>query len=81
MSKQEAYEDSKSANEEISAGQSQIDAKMVELASTKEKNARCKDDFNTCNNLSVDEEFSRITEANPVKGKLIMHIHGIKLKS
>merc|ERR1712070_780772 len=54
-----AYEDLKSAKEEeIAAGQSQIDAKTQELASTDEKLAQAKEDIaDTKNNLSADEEF------------------------
>merc|ERR1711937_590637 len=43
---------------EIAAGQSQIDAKTQELASTDEKLAQAKEDIeDTKNNLSADEEF------------------------
>merc|ERR1719231_1096698 len=59
LSNQKAYEDLKAAKEEeISAGQSQIDAKTQELASTDEKLAQAKEDIeDTKNNLSADEEF------------------------
>merc|ERR1719145_110403 len=59
LSNQKAYEDLKAAKEEeITAGQAQIDAKTQELASTDEKNAQAKEDIeDTKNNLSADEEF------------------------
>jgi chromosome segregation ATPase len=59
LTNQKAYEDLKSAKEEeIAAGQSQIDAKTQELASTDEKLAQSKEDIeDTKNNLSADEEF------------------------
>jgi len=59
LTNQKAYEDLKSAKEEeIAAGQSQIDAKTQELASTDEKLAQAKEDIeDTKNNLSADEEF------------------------
>merc|ERR1711871_957141 len=59
MANQKAYEDLKAAKEEeIAAGQSQIDAKTQELASTDEKLAQAKEDIeDTKNNLSADEEF------------------------
>jgi len=59
LTNQKAYEDLKSAKEEeIAAGQSQIDAKTQELASTDEKLAQAKEDIeDTTNNLSADEEF------------------------
>merc|ERR1719345_499485 len=56
---QKAYEDLKAAKEEeIAAGQAQIDAKTTELADTDEKNANAKEDLSdTKNTLSADEEF------------------------
>jgi len=59
LTNQKAYEDLKSAKEEeIAAGQAQIDAKTQELASTDEKLAQAKEDIeDTTNNLSADEEF------------------------
>merc|ERR1719515_593470 len=59
LTNQKAYEDLKSAKEEeIAAGQSQIDAKTQELASTDEKLAQAKEDIeDTKNNLSADEQF------------------------
>merc|ERR1711904_430091 len=59
LTNQKAYKDLKSAKEEeIAAGQSQIDAKTQELASTDEKLAQAKEDIeDTKNNLSADEEF------------------------
>jgi flagellar motility protein MotE (MotC chaperone) len=59
LTNQKAYEDLKSAKEEeIAAGQSQIDAKTQELASTDEKLAQAKEDIeDTKNGLSADEEF------------------------
>merc|ERR1711871_1125919 len=59
LTNQKAYEDLKSAKEEeIAAGQSQIDAKTQEPASTDEKLAQAKEDIeDTKNNLSADEEF------------------------
>jgi chromosome segregation ATPase len=59
LTNQKAYEDLKSAKqEEIAAGQAQIDAKTQELASTDEKLAQAKEDIeDTKNNLSADEEF------------------------
>merc|ERR1712012_1468869 len=46
MANQKAYEDLKAAKEEeIAAGQSQIDAKTQELATTDEKNAQSKEDL------------------------------------
>merc|ERR1712160_46708 len=54
-----AYEDLKAAKEEeIAAGQEQIDAKTAELADTDEKNAQAKQDvIDTKASLSADEEF------------------------
>jgi len=56
---QKAYEDLKAAKEdEIKAGQDQIDAKTAELADTDEKNAHSKEDMvDTKTSLSADEEF------------------------
>merc|ERR1719155_370272 len=56
---QEAYEQLKAAKEEeIAAGQAQIDAKTTELADTDEKNAQAKEDLeDTKNTLSADEKF------------------------
>jgi len=56
---QKAYEDLKAAKEdEIAAGQAQIDAKTKELADTDEKNAQSKEDLeDTKASLSADEEF------------------------
>jgi hypothetical protein len=59
MSSQKAYEELKAAKEdEIAAGQSQIDAKTQELADTDEKNAQAKEDVeDTKKSLSADEQF------------------------
>merc|ERR1712226_897683 len=59
MANQKAYEDLKAAKEdEISAGQEQIDTKTQELASTDEKNAQAKEDVeDTKKSLSADEQF------------------------
>jgi len=59
MSNQKAYEELKAAKEEeISAGQDQVDKKTEELASTDEKLAQSKEDVHdTKNSLSADEEF------------------------
>jgi chromosome segregation ATPase len=59
MSSQKAYEELKAAKEEeIAAGQSQIDAKTQELADTDEKNAQSKEDVeDTKKSLSADEQF------------------------
>jgi len=56
---QRAYEDLKAAKEEeISAGQAQVDAKTQELAETDEKNAQAKQDIeDTRNSLAADEDF------------------------
>jgi hypothetical protein len=56
---QKAYEDLKAAKEEeIAAGQAQIDSKTQELADTDEKNAQAKEDIkDTRASLSADEEF------------------------
>merc|ERR1712127_611067 len=59
MENQKAYEDLKAAKEdEIAAGQEQIDKKTAELADTDEKNAQAKEDIeDTKKSLSADEEF------------------------
>merc|ERR1719355_530357 len=59
MANQKAYEDLKAAKEdEIAAGQAQIDKKTQELADTDEKNAQAKEDIaDTKKTLSADEEF------------------------
>jgi len=59
MSSQKAYEELKAAKEEeIAAGQAQIDAKTQELADTDEKNAQAKEDVeDTKKSLSADEQF------------------------
>jgi len=59
MANQKAYEDLKAAKEdEIAAGQAQIDSKTQELADTDEKNAEAKEDIeDTKNSLSADEQF------------------------
>merc|ERR1712194_101312 len=59
MANQKAYEELKAAKEdEISAGQEQIDAKTQELADTDEKNAQAKEDVaDTKKSLSADEQF------------------------
>eukprot|EP00413_Alexandrium_margalefii_P049719 CAMPEP_0204608884 /NCGR_PEP_ID=MMETSP0661-20131031/60590_1 /ASSEMBLY_ACC=CAM_ASM_000606 /TAXON_ID=109239 /ORGANISM="Alexandrium margalefi, Strain AMGDE01CS-322" /LENGTH=442 /DNA_ID=CAMNT_0051620481 /DNA_START=73 /DNA_END=1398 /DNA_ORIENTATION=- len=59
MANQKAYEDLKAAKEdEIKAGQEQIDTKTQELATTDEKNALAKQDVtDTKVSLSADEEF------------------------
>merc|ERR1712242_614107 len=56
---QKAYEDLEAAKEEeIAAGQEQIDKKTAELADTDEKNAQAKEDIeDTKKSLSADEEF------------------------
>merc|ERR1712072_1545230 len=56
---QKAYEELKAAKEdEIKAGQDQIDAKTQELADTDEKNAKAKEDIvDTKESLAADEEF------------------------
>jgi len=56
---QKAYDDLKAAKEEeIAAGQAQIDAKTDELANTDEKNAQAKQDIiDTKASLAADEEF------------------------
>jgi len=59
MANQKAYEDLKAAKEEeIAAGQAQIDSKTQELADTDEKNAQAKEDVeDTKKTLSADEQF------------------------
>jgi len=59
MANQKAYEDLKAAKEEeIAAGQAQIEAKTGELADTDEKNAQAKVDVeDTKASLSADEQF------------------------
>merc|ERR1711953_584458 len=59
MANQKAYEDLKKAKEdEIAAGQAQIDSKTQELADTDEKNAQAKQDVvDTKKSLGADEEF------------------------
>merc|ERR1711990_1284371 len=59
MANQKAYEELKAAKEdEIAAGQSQIDSKTQELADTDEKNAQAKQDIeDTKATLSADEQF------------------------
>merc|ERR1712072_1142083 len=59
MANQKAYEDLKAAKEEeIAAGQAQIDSKTTELADTDEKNAHGKEDIaDTRASLSADEQF------------------------
>merc|ERR1719407_242850 len=59
MASQKAYEELKAAKEEeIAAGQAQIDSKTQELADTDEKNAQAKEDVeDTKKSLSADEQF------------------------
>merc|ERR1719214_310614 len=59
MANQKAYEDLKAAKEEeIAAGQAQIDTKTQELADTDEKNVNAKTDLeDTRNSLSADQKF------------------------
>merc|ERR1719350_2455883 len=59
MENQKAYSDLKAAKEEeIAAGQAQIDSKTQELADTDEKNANAKIDVeDTKKSLSADEQF------------------------
>jgi len=59
MANQKAYEDLKAAKEdEIAAGQNQVDSKTQELADADEKNAQAKQDIvDTKNSLSADEQF------------------------
>merc|ERR1719253_2053699 len=59
MASQKMYEEVKAAKEEeIAAGQAQIDSKTQELAETDEKLAEAKEDIeDTLNSLSADEQF------------------------
>merc|ERR1712100_280570 len=59
MANQKAYEELKAAKEEeIAAGQAQIDSKTQELADTDEKNAQAKEDVeDTKKSLSADDQF------------------------
>merc|ERR1712207_110303 len=59
MANQKAYEDVKKAKEdEIAAGQAQIDKKTEQLADTDEMNAQAKEDVeDTKKSLAADEEF------------------------
>merc|ERR1711933_470891 len=59
LASQKAYEDLKKAKEdEIAAGQAQIDKKTEQLADTDEKNAQAKEDIeDTKKSLAADEEF------------------------
>merc|ERR1719428_1037230 len=59
MTNQKAYEDLKAAKEEeISAGQSMLDVKTVELGTVDEKNAMSKEDLDdTQNTLAADTKF------------------------
>jgi len=59
MANQKAYEDLKAAKEEeITAGQNQVDTKVQELADTDEKNAQAKQDIeDTRASLSADDAF------------------------
>merc|ERR1719321_4234 len=59
MTNQKAYEDLKAAKtDEIAAGQSQVDTKTQELASTDEKNAQSKEDLeSTQDTLAADTKF------------------------
>merc|ERR1719247_2296389 len=59
MANQKAYEELKAAKEEeIKAGQDQIDTKTQELADTDEKNAQAKEDIeDTKKSLSADQKF------------------------
>merc|ERR1719393_953907 len=59
MANQKAYEDLKAAKEEeIAAGQAQIDSKTQELADTDEKNAQAKQEIeDTKASLTADEQF------------------------
>merc|ERR1712072_1203613 len=59
MANQKAYEELTAAKEdEIAAGQEQIDSKTQELADTDEKNAQAKEDVeDTKKSLSADEQF------------------------
>jgi len=59
MANQKAYEELKAAKEEeIAAGQAQVDSKVQELATADEKNAQAKQDIeDTKASLSADEQF------------------------
>merc|ERR1719409_1031118 len=59
MTNQKAYEDLKKAKEEeISAGQDQVDTKTTELGNTDEKNAQSKENLeDTQNTLAADTAF------------------------
>jgi hypothetical protein len=59
MTNQKAYEDLKAAKEEeIAAGQSQVDTKTVQLGNTDEKNAQSKEDSeDTSESLASDQAF------------------------
>merc|ERR1711972_625978 len=59
MANQKAYEELKAAKEEeISAGQAQLDTKQSQLAEADLKNAQAKEDIeDTRNSLSADEQF------------------------
>jgi hypothetical protein len=59
LANQKAYEELKAAKEEqIAAGQAQIDTKTQELADTDEKNAQAKEDISdTRASLAADEQF------------------------
>merc|ERR1719400_102165 len=59
IANQKAYQDLKAAKEEeIAAGQAQIDSKTEELADTDAKNAQSKEDLeDTRASLSADEQF------------------------
>merc|ERR1719359_1078374 len=59
MTNQKAYEDVKAAKEEeIAAGQAQVDTKTVELGTIDEKNAQSKEDLeDTQNSLTTDTAF------------------------
>jgi len=59
LANQQAYTDIKAAKEEeIAAGQTQIDSKTQQLADTDEKNAQAKEDIaDTRASLSADEQF------------------------
>merc|ERR1719199_931877 len=59
MENQKAYEDLKAAKEEeIAAGQSQVDTKTVQLGNTDEKNAQSKEDLeDTQEVLAADTKF------------------------
>jgi len=61
IANQKGYEDLKPAKQdEIAAGQAQLDAKTKELADTDEKLAQAKQDIeDTSSSLSADEQFLR----------------------